>query len=733
MHKGNQGNKGKDMAKSRTRRTSLRRTILGFTLTLVFLAVFLVGGSGGLYAAWTIQQGIQQQVAGAADLKENEITRWVNEREGDLAVLATEDALRENWLTLLNTPEEEAAYVKAYSDLAVRLNELLRKKVAFVDISLLHAETGQILVSTEVLREREYHEKTSFFLQGRESVYVESVELDPVLNAPTLLIARPVEGPDGETIAVLAGRANLAELGAVLEADIGLGGESQTHLLSKDAGYLSGSLEFDAQPRGMSRGVGFQRAVEGEEGRDFYVDYAGENVIGAYRWISPLQAVLLIEAPRSVVTQDVALVFGVSMGVALLAGGIAAVSALILTRRIVNPIEELTAAVTEIATGDLDRRVTVKRSDEIGVLARGFNTMADRLRELLNTLEERIAARTRDAERRARDIQKASELSATIAAIRDLDELLTEVTRRISEQFGFYHVGVFLPDETGDYAVLQAANSPGGRRMLRRGHKLPLGEGIVGYAAAEKEPRIALDVGQDAVFFDNPALPETRSEMALPLVVGDDLVGVLDIQSQEGGAFSHEDITILEGLAGQLAVSIENARLFTRSEEAIASMRRAYGEITRASWERLLQAEETFRYLSTPEGVFPVQDRVQGALPQDMQVEGAELVAPLKVRDQVIGGFRVAKHNKGEAWTEEEINLLETLTEQLGVALESARLYEDTQRRAAREQLTGEVTARIRETLDVNKVLQTATREMRRVLDLAEVEIRMGLDASERE
>ena len=714
-----------DMVKSRARRTNLRRTIIGYSLTLVLLAVFLVGGSGGLYAAWAIQQGIQNQLSAAASLKEGEITRWVGEREGDLAVLATEDSLRENWLTLLNTLEEDDAYVEAYSNLAVRLNELLRKKVAFVDVSLLHVETGQILVSTAVLREREYHETEPFFLQGRESVYVEPVGFDPVLKVPTLLIARPVEGPDGEVIAVLVGRANLADLGLMLEADIGLGGVSRTYLLNENAVYLTGSLQAGTKTQGISQVLGFQRAIEGEEGVDFYTNYRGENVVGAYRWVSPLQAVFLIEAPRSVVTQDVGLVFGVSMGVSLLVGSIAAGSALVLTRRIVNPIEELTEAVTSVTAGDLDRRVTVERSDEIGVLAHGFNTMANRLQDLVNTLEERIASRTRDAERRARDIHAASELSATIAAIRDLDELLTEVTHRVSEQFEFYHVGVFLPDEVGDYAVLRAANSPGGQRMLRRGHKLPLGEGIVGYAAAEKEPRIALDVGEDAVFFDNPDLPETRSEMALPLLVGSDLVGVLDIQSKEGGAFSQEDITILQGLAGQLAVSIENARLFTQSEQAMESLRRAYGESTLTSWERLLRSEEILRYIGTREGVFPLQEPAE-TLPQVTHVEGNELVVPLKMRDQVIGGFRVAKRDDGGSWTDEEITLVESLVDQLDVALESARLYQDTQRRAARERVVGEVTARMRESLDMEKVLRTAVREMRAALGLEGVIVQLA-------
>ncbi len=717
---------------SQKRQRSIRRTIVGYSLTLVLLSVLLVGGSGAYFASRSIRQRVQSQIAAAADLKEDEIARWVNEREGDLAVLATEASLRDQWQTMLNTDEDDAAYVSAYSDLAVRLNDFLRKKIAFVDISLLNAETGQILVSSEVLREREFHASADFFLEGKNSVYVEAVRFDPVLNAPTLLIARPVEGADGEVIAVLAGRANLADLSSVIEADIGFDGVSNTYLLNTDAAYLAGSLPPGAQIDGMSESLGFQQAVSGVEGIAFYTDYNGEEIVGAYRWVSSLRVALLIEVPRLVVTQSVILVLAASMGVALLIGSGSAGLALVLTQRIVNPIEQLTDAVTGIASGNLDRRVSLERSDEIGMLAQGFNAMGDRLRRLVDTLEQRVASRTRDAERRARQIQTASELSATIAAIRDLDTLLAEVTDRISERFGFYHVGVFLLDEAGEYAVLRAANSPGGRRMLRREHRLRVGEeGIVGYVTGIKRPRIALDVGEDAVFFDNPDLPETRSEMALPLMAGDTLVGVLDVQSKEGAAFTDEDVTVLQGLAGQLAVSIENARLFAESEEAIAAMRRAYGEASRESWMRVVQSMQALRYVSTSRGVYAVSGEVQTTLPEGMRVEGNALTVPLTVRDQVLGGFQVSKPDGEGGWTSEEIALVEALAEELGQALESARLYQDTQRRAAQERLTADIAARMRESLDMETVIQTALAEIGQKLDVAEVKLRMR-DVEER-
>jgi putative methionine-R-sulfoxide reductase with GAF domain len=165
------------------------------------------------------------------------------------------------------------------------------------------------------------------------------------------------------------------------------------------------------------------------------------------------------------------------------------------------------------------------------------------LEELTATLEQRVEERTAEFEaankqttRRAAQLQAITELSEAIAQFQDLGNLFPAAARLISERFGFYHVGIFLLDSEKEFAILQAANSEGGQRMLERGHRLQLGTGVVGYAAQTGLPRIALDVGSDAVFFDNPDLPDTRSEVALPLISRGDTIGVLDAQSTEAGA-----------------------------------------------------------------------------------------------------------------------------------------------------------------------------------------------------
>jgi len=280
------------------------------------------------------------------------------------------------------------------------------------------------------------------------------------------------------------------------------------------------------------------------------------------------------------------------------------------------------------------------------------------------------------------------------------------------------------------WAELRAASSEGGRRMLARGHRLRVGEqGIVGYVASRGEPRIALDVGEDAVYFDNPDLPETRSEVALPLRARGAIIGVLDVQSREEAAFSAEDVAVLQTLADQVAVAISNARLFQQAQEALEAEQRAYGEISREAWAQIIRTRPTLGFYRDRRGLFPIGDvgQLRETQPEATgEGNGTKQTIPIKVRGHTIGVIDVHRSDGAGEWAPEEIALLETLSEQLGVALESARLYQDTQRRAVQERLIGEVTSRIRETLDVETVLKIAVQELRRALGLPEVVVRLA-------
>jgi len=356
-------------------------------------------------------------------------------------------------------------------------------------------------------------------------------------------------------------------------------------------------------------------------------------------------------------------------------------------------------------------------------------------------LEVQVEERTADLARRTVQLETAAEVARDSGVIRDVEQLLAETARLISTRFGFYHTGIFMLDEKKEYAVLRAASSAGGQRMIARGHKLQAGDmpvGIVGEVAARGGAHIALDTGADAVFFDNPDLPQTRSEIALPLQARGERIGVLDVQSTEPDAFSQEDVAVLQTLADQVAVAISNAQLYQQAQVSLEAERRAYGELSARAWREMTRPGPGLRRRYDPQGMLPAED---GEWPEAVKravVEAKPVVAaaeasgtspsmavPVKVRGQVIGVLDAHKPAGGREWTEEERALLETLTDQLGVALDSARLYQEAERRAAQERLVGEVTAQMRQTLDVDAVLRTAAQEMRQALSLSAMTIRL--------
>jgi GAF domain-containing protein len=370
------------------------------------------------------------------------------------------------------------------------------------------------------------------------------------------------------------------------------------------------------------------------------------------------------------------------------------------------------------------------------------NEAVNQVESMNRMLEQRVSERTAELEtvnrqtlRRAAQLQAVTELSESIAQLKDLNEVLPAVTKLISERFGFYHVGIFLVDNERQYAFLQAANSEGGQRMLARNHRLALGTGVVGFSAQTGTPRIALDVGADAVFFNNPDLPETRSEAALPLKSRDETIGVLDVQSTEAGAFSNEDLQVLSALASQVSIALENARLLTETRAALAQVQEVYNEFTRTEWRHTVSKAEQpgFRYqagriellekaLQKPEIALAVEERRSTAKPAEgSNKKRASVAVPVKLRGEVIGVLHIESNDPSRNWQEDEISLVEAVAERAAFAMENARLFQDARRRASKEQLISEATTRISSAFNLENILQTTAEELERVLGGSEV------------
>ena len=460
----------------------------------------------------------------------------------------------------------------------------------------------------------------------------------------------------------------------------------------------------------------------------FYTDYRGTWMAGyapLYLSDGSLEAVLAINISAEDVFAQQRGILWLTLGAFSVLVPVVAIWGWFMGRRLTAPVVALTHGAQRIAEGDLDYKVEVGTYDETAKLAEAFNTMTGQFRELVRDLEHRVELRTQDLERRAAYLEATGQVSRVAASILDVTTLLDETVLLISERFDFYHAGIFLVDDASTWATLRAASSSGGKQMLARHHRLRVGEGIVGYVARSGRPRVAFDVGEDSTWVKNPDLPETHSEMALPLVVRNRIIGVLDVQSQESEAFTSEDISTLRVLADQVAVAIENARLFQESQRAIQELQEAQGQELRRSWGDRAGRVLGCRY--TMSGIEPVDVHSVPALDgtQTQVLERNVLVVPLKVAETQFGVLRL-KRDLSQPWTTREINFVQRVAQDVSQALENVRLLEDTRARAARESVIGEISARMRETLDVDMVLQTALREISETLGLAEVQVRMG-------
>lgn len=365
------------------------------------------------------------------------------------------------------------------------------------------------------------------------------------------------------------------------------------------------------------------------------------------------------------------------------------------------------------------------------------------------SLEDRIADSTaelvitnRRNERRARQFEAIAQVARVIATIQDLDTLLPRITQVISQQFGFYHVGIFMWDENHEFAVLVAANSDGGQRMLKRGHKLGIGQtGIVGFVAATGTSRIARDVGADAVYFDNPDLPLTRSELALPLHVANENIGVLDVQSTEQNIFQEEDTEVLSTLADQVAIAIQNGHSYETTQALLKEAQKTSVSYLHDSWHALQSREEHLGYIIS-DNTLKALNKPITSMQINRAMSGREIVSetgktpsltiPIRLRDEAIGviDIRIAEERE---WDADEVDIAQAVAERLSLALETSLLLQTTQRRAQIERATSEISSKISASTQFDSILRTAAEELSRVLGGSEVLVQIQTNAVDNE
>ena len=717
---------------------NLGMRLTSILLPLVLIPMLLLAGVSYFRARDLLRQQAASQMVSAAQAQVQVLQEWTDISEQRLQLGSQRTNLREAASTLLRLPASTSGYRAAQSSARTELEDLRVRQgqVIFSDVLLARSSDGTVLASTNPDWE------------GQASPFLTSEAIEPITLATYPFFNDPLFAPDNLVLITSAPlRASGAQEGSLLL--IGVNRDSRL-------GVLLEEMQIFWEQRGVyrvERGRTFvvlapdviielpryatePEAISGQSHPVFtsvsdttsgtveYTNKEGDLVLAAYEWIPEWDMGIVTELPQADIFAEANSL--APTVISLLLGAIALVAIVVplATRQAISPLSSLTELAQKFSMGDLSARVAETRGDEIGQLSRTFNQMAEDLSDLYRSLEKRVEDRTRQ-------IRTASEVARDAVAIRDVESLLNETVNLITSRFGFYHAGVFLLDRERENAVMRAASSAGGKRMIARGFNLPVGKvGIVGYATGTGKPRIALDVGEDQVHFANPDLPETRSEMALPLWAGDQIIGALDVQSKDPNAFDDEDILVLQTMADQLAVAIENARLIGELTELSAQNRRVIDVFTSISEQTdydslLAKASESIREIfgfnrvvlglvegneiivrsaSSAEGIQPTPTGIP--IPLDRGPLGRAVLTtkpftvlsedspgtsqtilsasttvgiPLISRGEAFGAFAVESADIG-GLDSRDIEILELIANQVSVALESARLFEETQR-----------------------------------------------------
>lgn len=348
-----------------------------------------------------------------------------------------------------------------------------------------------------------------------------------------------------------------------------------------------------------------------------------------------------------------------------------------------------------------------------------------------NELEANVSLRTAELERQSRQLQAAAEIAKLSAEARGSEGLLSEAVELIRDRFDFYHVSIFLLDNTSAWAELAASSGTAGRSLLARRHKLAVGSAsIVGWVTANRMPRVSPDVATDPFYFKNPSLPDTRSEMAVPLMIGQRLIGALDVQSSRTSAFGESDIRLVEAIASDLAFAIDHARLSQEQKTRLYEMEGEVQERTRQSWTRFSRTgTPSVIHLGAagePEGnpaPFTGLDKASRTGQTSLSEDRREVVVPVRVRGEAIATIGARKPETDEAWSQEDIVLIEAVAGQAALAMETARQYAEEQRRVAELEAVNRVSQAASQLLRVDSLLRMVGRQIVQVMGETDVQV----------
>jgi nitrate/nitrite-specific signal transduction histidine kinase len=602
------------------------------------------------------RQQVIDQLESVATIKEAELRTWVRSLQGDLnTVLIGDEVIR--WTREVLSPSGDSGHHQAaHDELHERFGQMVEESERLEGLFLMNLDR-RVVLSTDRRQEGAIGAPGSqaYFWQGLRGEYVHPASYTLSVGGIALITVRPILDEEGEALGILAGRAGPDTLTEIMLERTGLGETGETYLVTLGHAMLT-EPRFPKERWDQTYYVfseGADAALEEHaDGCGSYSNYRGQRVLGAYRWLPDLKLALLAEQAEDEALAATYTSLGINLGVALVAALIAAMISVFLGRAIVVPLGHLADTAVRVAGGEFERTADTARDDEIGALARAFDTMTVRLRDVIGSLEERVRERTEALERRALQLETSTRISREITSILEIDDLLKQVVELIKEAFGYYYVAIFLVDRETGTLVFAAGSGEVGRRLKTRGMRLGIGlDSLNGQVAHTNRAMIVNDVAQDPRYMASELLPLTQAELVVPLRMGQRVAGTLDVQSAESNAFTEEDSRIMQSLGDQVAVAIENARLYQRTrvlavvEERNRLARELHDSVTQLLYSITLFAEWARRLVRDDE-----PDQAQSCLDQlgetaqqalrEMRLLVFELRPPALEQEGLVGALR---------------------------------------------------------------------------------------------
>jgi GAF domain-containing protein len=751
------------------RRTLRQRLTAGFLVValLPFATIAIILAISG---AQTGRQQTISQLETILSYKESSIQVWLDALQAELGNLLSS----ETNTSLATQQIQSLALAENPSDgQLIGVRDTIRGRFQlhlgqsqYYDELFIVARNGLVAVSSNSAREGQNVAEAVYFQEGLLANYIAAPTYNDAALRTEIYVAYPIvitgAGLGRQAVGVLVGRARITPLNNILSDTSGLPAGAQIFLVGQAPGsaptILAGVEREATGVRLQSPAALAALQSSAQQGSATFSDQdvQGQPVIGIVRQSSPLQASIIAQHSALEATRANMITLAVNASVAVSSILVALFMALLITRSVAQPLDDLSAAAEQIAHLEkLPENQPIQLINvelrEIATLGRVFNEMWRQIVSLIGNLEQRVAERTQEIAIRSNYLQASSEVSQATASIVDPEELIKRAVELICERFNLYYVGLFLADDERQWALLRAGSGEAGRAMIQRGHRLPIGRAsMIGWSIANAQARIAQVAAEDIVRQANPFLPDTRSEVAIPLRTRRQAIGALTVQSTQPNAFDQTLLDVLQSMADQLAAAIENARLISGAQTSIQHIGESasYAAQSQLAWSDWLESQSDLTYQATSGGIkrlnqswLPQMQQayrqgktITGAVDVDddmpdlpssgdgqespSQAEETAVSIPVNIRGTTVGVIHIKR--PGMNWSGEEIELVESISEQLGAALDSARLYAETQLRAEQERLISQVASRMQASMDVESVLRTAIDEIFEALNQAD-------------